>query len=251
MSNIMKQLEVLSNKDWENLFSAMETEEHRSVANLDNNLLYRYMGEIDCPEDMLQDFATMEDIRKCGGRKTNWFVCSDGSFITCGDCATDALFESGKVVNHEFPFEIERNEKYDRLSKDDRIGFRVALQGITETEAKEIVCYELGIPAYENIYVFSIEETLLDSSNNTEETKTFSCDIEADSEEEAREKLISGLHKVGSIMSRGKRFTAEDNRKMRESGKFFGYKGGTSYTITLKSRNITLTKVKKNNGFWD
>lgn len=251
MSNIMNQLEALNDKDWKILFSAMEAEERRNVASLNDNLLYRYMGEIDCPEEMLQDFATMEDIRKCGGRKTNWFLCSDGSFITCGDCATDALFESGKVVNHEFPFEIERNEKYDRLSKDDKIAFRVALQGITETKAKEIVCYELGIPAYENIYVFSIEETLVDSSDNSEEVKTYTRSIEADTEEEAREKFDLESHKVGSVVSRGKRFTKEDNRKMRESGKFFGYKGGTPYAIILKNRNITLEEVKKNNGYWD
>lgn len=251
MSNIMEQLEALSNREWEKLFSTMETEERRSVASLDNSLLYRYMGEIDFPEDMLQDFATMEDIRRCGGRKTNWFLCSDGSFITCGDCATDALFESGKVVNHEFPFEIERNEKYDRLSKDERIAFRVELQGISETEAKEIVCYELGIPAYENIYMFSVEEILLDSSNNSEETKTYTRNIEADTEEEAREKFVSESRKVGSVVSSGRRFTAEDNRKMRESGKLFGYKGGIAYTITLKSRNITLVEVKKNNCYWD
>lgn len=141
MMNIMKQLEAFSNKEWENLFSVMEAEERRSVASLDNSLLYRYMGEVDCPEEMLQDFATIEDIRRCGGGKTNWFLCSDGSFITCGDCATDALFESGKVVDYEFPFEIERNEKYERLSKDDRIAFRVALQGITKEQAEEIVYY--------------------------------------------------------------------------------------------------------------
>ena len=141
MMNIMKQLEAFSNKEWENLFSVMEAEERRSVASLDNSLLYRYMGEVDCPEEMLQDFATIEDIRRCGGGKTNWFLCSDGSFITCGDCATDALFESGKVVDYEFPFEIERNEKYERLSKDDRIAFRVVLQGITKEQAEEIVYY--------------------------------------------------------------------------------------------------------------
>ena len=144
MSNIMKQLEALSDRDWENLFSAMEAEERRSVTSLDANLLYRYLGEIDCPEEMLQDFATMEDILRCGGRKTNWFLCSDGSFITCGDCATDTLFESGKVVDYEFPFEIERNEKYERLSKDNKIAFRVALQGITKDQAEKIIYYEDG-----------------------------------------------------------------------------------------------------------
>ena len=69
-------------------------------------------------------------------------MCSDGSFITCGDCATDALFESGKVVDYEFPFEIERNEKYESLSKDDKITFRVALQGITKEQAEKIIYYE-------------------------------------------------------------------------------------------------------------
>ena len=32
MSNIMEQLEALSSREWEKLFSAMETEERRSVA---------------------------------------------------------------------------------------------------------------------------------------------------------------------------------------------------------------------------
>lgn len=137
--NIMKQLEVLTNRDWENLFSAMEAEERRSISNRNNDLLYRYIGEIDDPKEMLFDFATMEDIYKCGGRKTNWFICSDGSFFTCGDCATDALFESGKVVDYEFPFEIERMEKYNRLSNDEKISFRMALQGITREQAEKII----------------------------------------------------------------------------------------------------------------
>lgn len=245
MSNIMNQLEALNNKEWTELFAHIESEEKRNISNRDNDLLYRYLGEIDCPEEMFQDFATVEDIIKCGG-KTNWFICSDGSFFTCGDCATDSLFESGKVVNYEFPFEVERNEKYSRLSKDERIAFRTQLQGINETEAKEIVCYELGIPAYENIYIFSVEEILLNSYSNSEEIRSYIYNVEADTEEEAMEKFVSESHKIGSIISSGRRFTAEDNRKMRESGKIFGYNGGTSYTITLKSRKITLVEVKKN-----
>ena len=250
MQNIMARLESLDNREWNELFAHMEAEERRSVTSRNNDLLYRYLGEIDCPEEMFQEFATVDDIRRCGG-KTNWFVCSDGTFFTCGDCATDALFESGKVVNHEFPFEIERNEKYDHLSKDDKISFRVALQGITEIKAKEIVCYELGIPAYENVYEFLVEETLFDSYNCSEEVQTYTYSIEADTEAEAKEKLISKSRKIGSVVCSGHRYTEEDNRKMRESGKIFGYNGGTPYTIILKSRNITLTKVKKNNGYWN
>ena len=250
MLDIMKQLENIDNRGWNDLFNHMKREELKSVTSRNNDLLYRYLGEIDCPEEMFQEFATVDDVKKCGG-KTNWFVCSDGSFFTCGDCATDSLFESGKVVDYEFSFEEERNEKYSGLSKDERIAFRVELQGISETEAKEIVCNEFGIPAYENIYMFSIEETLLDSSNNSEEVKTYTRSIEADTEEEAREKLISESHKVGSVVSSGRRFTAEDNKKMRESGKIFGYKGGIPYTITLKSRNIIIVEVKENHGYWD
>ena len=249
MLNTMTQLENLDNRGWSNLFSQMEREERKSISNRSNDLLYRYLGEIDDPEEMLQDFATMDDIRRCGG-KTNWFICSDGTFFTCGDCGVDALFESGKVIDYDFPFEVEREEKYNMLSKEERISFRINTQGVTEAQAKEIVCHELGIPAYENLYIFSIEEIHIDSSDNSEEVKTYTCNIEADTEEEAKEKLIAESRKVGSIVSSGKKFTKEDNRKMRESGKIFGYKGGIPYTITLKSRNIVNIKVEKNHGYW-
>ena len=133
MANIMEQLEALSNKDWQNLFSAIEEDSRRRVVSLKEDLQYRYIGEIDCPTEMYQDFATVKDVE--GKGKTNWFVCSDGSFFTCDDATVDALYDSGRVVDYEFPFEIERMEKYEQLSKDERISFRVALQGILESEA--------------------------------------------------------------------------------------------------------------------
>ena len=117
MTNIMAQLEALSNKDWQNLFSAIEEDSRRRVASLKEDL--QYIGEIDCPTEMYQDFATVKDVE--GKGKTNWFVCSDGSFFTCDDATVDALYDSGRVVDHEFPFEIERMEKYEQLSKDERM----------------------------------------------------------------------------------------------------------------------------------
>lgn len=231
MSDIMELLETLNPKDWQELFAHMEKGERRIVSSRNDEILYRYLGEIDCPEDMLYDFATIKDIEKCGG-KTNWFICSDGSFFTCGDCATDSLLMSAKVVYCKFPFEIKRDEIYHALSKEERIAFRVKLQGITTAEAKEIVCDELGIPAYENTYKFSVKEILLDTSNN--------------SEEEARERLVSMSHKVGAVVCTGTKFTKEDNRKMQESGRIFGYRGGTPYTIILKSRDLILVGVEKN-----
>ena len=121
MANIMEQLEALSNKDWQNLFSAIEEDSRRRVASLKEDLQYRYIGEIDCPTEMYQDFATVKDVE--GKGKTNWFVCSDGSFFTCDDATVDALYDSGRVVDYEFPFEIERMERYEQLSKDERISF--------------------------------------------------------------------------------------------------------------------------------
>lgn len=250
MLNTIEILEGLSEKEWSALFERAEKAEQKAVQSRNADLLYRYLGEIDCPEEMLQDFATMEDIRRCGG-KTNWFVCSDGTFFTCGDCAVDSLFESGKVVDYKFPFEIERDKRYFSLSKDERISFRVNLQEISETTAKEIVCSEMGIPAYKNIYLFSVIETHFDSFDKSEETKEYKSRIEADTEEEAREKLVLDFREVGSIITSGKRFTKEDNIKMREPGKLFGYKGGTPFTITLKDRKFSLLEVKENHGYWD
>lgn len=250
MLNIMEQLETLDSRGWNNLFSRMEEKERECLSCRSGNLQYRYLDEIDDPEGMLYDFATMEDIRRCGG-KTNWFICSDGTFYTCGDYTADLLFESGKVVEYHFPFEIERKEKYNRLSKEERISFRTNLQGITEIQAKEIVCNELGISAYKNIYVFSVDETFVDSFDNSEENKTYTISIKADTENEAREKFAFESREVGSVVSSGRRFTKEDNQKMRESGKVFGYKGGTPYTIIVKSRNITLVDTKENQEYLD
>lgn len=140
--DIIKQLEALNAKDWKFLFSEMEQMEKKSISTRDNNLLYRYLGEIDDPEEMLYDFATNNDLQKCHGMKLNWFICSDGSFFFCGDCATDALFDSGKVVDNEFSFEIERLKKYNRLSYNEKIAFRIALQGITKEQAEKIVNHE-------------------------------------------------------------------------------------------------------------
>lgn len=140
MTDIMVQLRALTSKDWSELFSYMESEARRFVNNLDKDLRYRYLGEIDCPEEMYCDFATVKDVK--GKGKTNWFICSDGSFLTCGDAEVDILFESGRCVNYDFPFEEERQMKYDCLSREEKIAFRIALQGISESCAKEIVSDE-------------------------------------------------------------------------------------------------------------
>ncbi len=62
MTNIIAQLEALDNKDWQQLFSAMEEDSRIQVASMEIDLQYRYIGEIDCPTEMYHDFATVKDL---------------------------------------------------------------------------------------------------------------------------------------------------------------------------------------------
>lgn len=248
--DVMAFVAQLDNKDWSILFAQMEKVAQANIARRDGDILYRYLGEIDDPSEMLESFATVKDVQYAG--KTNWFVCSDGTFYTCGDAEVDILFESGKVVDYLFPFEIERDEIYNALNKDAKIAFRVKLQGITETEAKEIVCTELGIPAYKNTYVFTITRIIYDDYTKTDTEEKYNCYIEADTEDGAYHKLYAtstghATLKVGAIISTGKCYTAEDNQKMREMNKsIFNYCGGIRYTRTVKACNIKLTEVFQN-----
>ena len=247
--NILENLSELNNTDWNNVFSHMEKVARENIANRDNNLLYRYLGEIDCPSEMFEMFATVDDVANCNG-KTNWFICSDGTFFTCGDEEVNILFEEGKVVDYEFPFEVELYNRYELLSRDERVNFRMQLQNITELEAKEIVYRELGIPLYKYSYTFAFEYTLHDSFDNSEETKQGRCEIPANSESEAYDELYRNqllyLHK-GAVVQTGTRYTKEDNDKAREMGiSIFKYKGGTPFTITVVDCKVELTKVVKN-----
>lgn len=248
--DIMQQLVNLSNNEWREMFVQMEREEQRSIFNRDKNLLYRYLGEIDYPEEMLYEFATINEVQ--GKGKTNWFVCSDGTFFTCGDCAVDTLFDSGKVVNYKFPFELERIKKYNSLSKDERIAFRINLQGITEIKAKEIVCSELGISPYKYIYKLHIKEVFLNSFDNTTETKEYTIWEEGNSQKDAENKFAYNSHKIGTIVCRGTKFTTEDNRKMKEMNILPICRNngvGIPYSITLIDRKISLIKVEKNDRY--
>lgn len=109
-----------------------------------SNLLYRYLGEVDNPEDMLYEFAPLKAVEECK-EKTNWFLCSDGTFFTCCDYLTDMLFNSGQVVFQKFSFELKRNNKYFRLPTEKKVSFRMELQCISEKLARKIVYEEIGL----------------------------------------------------------------------------------------------------------
>ena len=78
MSNIMEQLENLDAKGWNELFNHMEREEQKIATNRTNEVLYRYLGEVDCPEEMFQEFASVNDVRKCGGKTQKSLFMSTG-----------------------------------------------------------------------------------------------------------------------------------------------------------------------------
>lgn len=234
----------LTSSQWKDMFSEMENQAKSNVSNRKKGLVYRYLGELDCPEEAFSEFATVNDVNNAMG-KTNWFICSDGTFYTCGDCEVDLIFESGHCTDMLFPFEEERADGYAKLSKDERIQFRINLQGLDKTKAKEIVCYELDIPAYDYAFVFTVEDELLNSITNEKETKSYCMRIEADSINDAEEKLTTQLIPVGSIVEEGTRFTKEDNKKMRELGTCLGYHGGTKFSICLTNRKINvITKLR-------
>lgn len=249
-TNIMAQLETLSSEQWQNLFdSAIKAGAQEVKQNGD--ILYRYLGELDDPSEAYSSFATAKDVNSSWD-KDNWFIGSNGKFFRCSDYAAESIFDSGKCVEDLFPFEEKRFNLYDSLSKEQRISFRIKYQGMDEQEAKEMVCNELGIPAYQFTFTYAIVETHLDDSTMKTEEHSFNECVEADSKEEAEQKLNTGLRKINSVVQSGTRYSKEDNRKIRESGNLsiglFGYAGiGTPYTITVKDRTVTFIKQEKNN----
>ena len=243
--DISELLEGLNSKDWSDLFAKVDEMAHNTIASRED-VLYRYIGEIDCPEEMLSMFATDRDVRRAGG-KANWFICSDGTFFTCGDATMEAIFEEGKNVDYIFPFEEERQSFYDSLSFEEKIAFRVKLQNISATEAKEIVYCEMDIPPYANTYIFSVDRTTVDSFDNSEKSEHFDIHIEADSEDEARGKLSEyGKFEIGDIIVTGTRYTAEESKNVSAIEIVFGSGKGTQYTISVKDIYINLIDVKSN-----
>lgn len=246
MKSIPELLESLSSKDWRDLFSKMEEMAHKTISSHED-VLYRYIGEIDDSEEMLSMFATESDIKRAGG-KSNWFICSDGTFFICGDVTAEAIFDKGKNVDYVFPFEEERQTFYDGLSFEEKIAFRVNLQHISATKAKEIVCCEMDIPTYENTYVFCVEKTTVNSLDNSEDIEVFNTFVEADNEEDAYSKLIStcGQMKIGEIIATGTRYTKEESKNLSAIGMVFGNRKGMHYTISVKDVKINLIDVKSN-----
>ena len=238
--NILERLNSLVDKQWSELFKQAEKQVKNEINLRDSQLKYRYLGEIDDPEEMLYKFASVSDVQHAGG-KTNWFICSDGSYYTCGDYGVDCLIESNACVDETFEVERVLKDLYYGLKQEDKVQFRMQLQGIPEQLAHEIVCYDLGIQAYKYEYSFLIKETSFNDYDKKTEVRKYTINIEADSDEDANEKLNSELWvAVGGIISEGTMYTKEDNIKMRETGKFINYKGGTHYTVVLKSRDIEL-----------
>ena len=224
------------------IFKVVEEVAENNIDSRDDTLMYRYLGEIDDPTELFQLFATVDDITSCDG-KCNWFICSDGTFYSCGDAEVNALFERNKVVEHKFPFEIERDEMYNNLDRDERISYRMEVQRISRTNATEIVCDELGISAYNYKFTFKVYTGLYNDLDETESEVVKKVDVLANSESEAFEKLyeMGYIHDYGYIVESGTKYTEEDNRNAKETGKFiFSSSYGKHYNIRVQDTKVIL-----------
>lgn len=240
----MDRLVNFTPEQWEEMFSFIKQLAQEEVEKKRGRLEYRYLGECDDPEEMLPEFVPKSLVENVG--KTNWFVRSDGSFFTCGDATCDNILDSRSSTDCLFPFEEYRNSIYEDLSMNDRIAFRINLQGATETEAKEIVCYELGIPAYENSYLFEIVYKTINSVTNESDTRSYQECIEADTEEKAYSKVKKIIPSVGDVTQTGVLYDKGSN--VSTSDMILG-RGGTKYSDTVTDINVNLISVKVNEGY--
>lgn len=224
------------------MFKVVEEVAENNIDSRDNTLMYRYLGEIDDATELFQLFATVDDITSCDG-KYNWLICSDGTFYSCGDAEVNVLFERNKVVEHKFPFEIERDEMYNNLDRDERISYRMEVQHISRTTATEIVCDELGISAYNYNFTFKVYTRLYNDLDETESEVVKTVAVLAYSESEALEKLyeMGYIHEYGYIVESGTKYTEEDNRKAKEMGKsIFSCNCGKHYTVRVQDTKVIL-----------
>lgn len=206
---------------------------------------YMYIGEIDDPSEAYEYFASKSDVERIN-YKTNWFITSSGSYITCSDIGAETLFNSGKVVSGEtFEFMEFIKSVYDDLNKQDRIHFRVAYQGISDRIAKEIVCYELGIPAYGFIYTYMVTEIQINSATGQKLNNTINISVEADSVAESKVILKERIRSPGDTVQTGVLYSDRDNEIMARTGKI-SRDLGTHYKVTVQDVAVQLINTVKN-----
>ena len=189
----------LTNTQWNNLFCEYE-QQGKTKANSMNEQ-YFYLGEIDCPGEMLSDIhVKYSDIQNIG--KTNWLKSTiTGKYYHVDDCTLDNLHDAGKIIDHDYNSESydPEYEKYSLLSKEEQILYRVNNQGVTEQLAKQLVYDEFGY-TWKYTIEYKITEKIVNTFDNSIKERVYESNIEADTVKEANIKLNSELRKEGETI---------------------------------------------------
>lgn len=181
MMDMMEMLGSLTSADWSNAFAEMEARAAVRAQSMKGP--YYFLGEIDCPEEMLcHPNVTLDMVRYAG--KTNWLRDMNGNFITADDATVDELADNGKLINGYYE---EGETEYDRLrTLEERIQYRMTHQGVDERLAKELVSQDEGFNAFK--YRFTVHQKYT-TENQDKELRVYEMDeeIDADSPLEALE----------------------------------------------------------------
>jgi len=228
----------LTNNQWKNLFH--EYEQQSKVNATSMNEKYIYLGEIDCPEEMLSDIhVKLSDVQGIG--KINWLKSTTtGKYHHVGDCTLDTLFSSGKIIDYEYESFDPEYEKYCLLSKGEQISYRVKNQGISKQLAKQLVYYEFGY-SFDYVFEYKVTEISCDTSDNSKEEKIHNLTIEADTMEEANIELSSMIRKEGEIICTFTKFPEGYKPSIGEcitGGKFPRYK---KYIVSVITELVNQT----------
>ncbi|MDD2627807.1 MAG: hypothetical protein PHD20_02855 [Clostridia bacterium] len=216
----------LTNTQWSNLFHDMEQQSKKQADSM--NEKYISLGEIDDPSEMLSDIhVKLSDIQGIG--KTNWLKSTiTGRFSQVGDCTLDNLYDAGKIIEHDYYSNSYDPEyrKYSSLSKEEKILYRINNQGVSKQLAKELVYDEFGY-SWEHSFEYKITEVIGNTLDDSKEEQTYQLYIDADTEQEAQEKLSSELRKEGQTVCTFTKFPEGYKASIGEmltGGKFPRYK---------------------------
>ena len=187
----------LTDAQWNNLFHEYEQQGKTKSNSMSEQ--YFYLGEIDCPGEMLSDIhVKYSDIQNIG--KTNWLKSTiTGKYYHVDDCTLDNLYDAGKIIDHDCESYDPEYEKYSLLSKEEQILYRINNQGISEQLAKELVYNEFGYD-WKYTIKYKITEKIVNTFDNSIKERVYESNIEADTVKEANTKLNSELRKEGEII---------------------------------------------------
>ena len=189
----------LTDAQWNNLFHEYEQQGKTKANSMSEQ--YFYLGEIDCPGEMLSDIhVKYSDIQNIG--KTNWLKSTvTGKYLHVNDCTLDNLYDAGKIIEGDCYSDNydSKYQKYCSLLKEEQIAYRVNNQGVAKQLAKQLVYDEFGY-IWKYTIEYKITEIIKNTFDNSNKERIYESSIEADTVKEANVKLNSELRKEGETI---------------------------------------------------